>query len=235
MFLGMDACYQILFNMFPRPSGNYIGHGAGLDPEPDAQFSIPDAFRMQPPHFNDLAICEQCASVPLSLTGFRMHMKIMPISGCASSLADSISYILQVCPKEKVVRVHAFSVVALMEDVHIIRNFGLTYFPRYAMRHLHLAIHPKTSITLSSPCIRRPHPTLPEMWNMAWYRPVLVNLLPKVVVLARIQLEKFRGFCDGIFSSLHRLILCGLLAISRATNTGDGDFFYASEGLHPQG
>jgi len=156
----------------------------------------------------------------------------LPSLNLVSSLFHFVSRIFFRCAKKQMVGIAARRIVALVKNPQI-SNLAIVEHPAKSVTRYDDPVDSHSAITLTLPGY--PLPTITQLLAMGLNASVFVNATPKFINVTLINIEKEEGFWNGFFSSLHRSVLCGLSAISRATYTGDGDFFYGLFGRYSQG
>jgi len=153
---------------------------------------------IQSPDFQNHGFRKRCRAVILTSRHiFRMLSSMMRITGLLpfgmnltpmqiprnssiSALLNHISAIIRTCSNEKMARIYALRVVALVTDEQTFRNRPKMKRPAYSMRHEHTAGKSKCSISLRT-SISFPWPAF------IWTPPI--NLLPKVALVFLSQLR----------------------------------------------
>jgi hypothetical protein len=82
---------------------------------------------------------------------------------------------------------------------------------------------PSHSVVATFPA--RPNPTLSKVWHVGWYGAVFIHLRPKIMQLARREVDRVLNFGDSLFSGIHNACCEFRYAISVISLTAMADLF----------
>jgi hypothetical protein len=199
--------------MTPRLELDDVGNDRSAYSEQAAQIFSGSLFGHLP-NFSHLILCQFCSPIILALTNFRVFASATSITArwFMQTLVAKVIHILKMRSDKKVRRSNAYSIVAVVTNLHAGRYRSIVENPGKPVPQNISTVPMKiwSSITRSASQSRGPNPAISEVWHVRWYRSIFSNLFPESFLVRSGNVGLNLGVCDicgSICDRVHSMIL----------------------------
>src|SRR4030095_917741 len=126
---------MVSFNMLPLLASDNTPDGPAVDPE----------------HLSDLT--ERVVALRVNTANsdhvlFSQNMVVVLFASALSPLGNHVIHVVLVRAHEQMFKVHARRIVAVMTDLHPVRNRPIRFCPHLAVRECRCSVHPGVDVSV---------------------------------------------------------------------------------------